>query len=425
VILAHKIALDPNQDQASYFAKACGISRFAWNWALSEWNRQYAEWREYRCGPRPSEGSLRRELNEMKADAFPWMLEVTKNAPQQAIKNVGTAFKNYFSDLKKPKKQRHFRRPKFKKKGKSNDSFRADNGTDKHHPNAVDVDGKRIKLPVIGWIRMREEVRFKGNIKSVTVSRVADRWFASISVEVAHVPPVRENQAVGGVDLGIKAMATLSDGSVIDGPKALRSNLKRLRRLSRSHSRKVKKSANRRKSARKLAKLHARIANIRRDALHQATTDVVRRFDVVGIEDLNVRGMLANDKLSRAVADVGMSEFRRQIEYKAPMQGAIVVVASRWYPSSKTCSDCGYIRAKLGLNEREWSCDGCGAVHDRDHNAAKNLRFVAESSLAAASPAKAGSVTVCGATSSGFGLPAEVKLVAAKQKPTHGLFVHV
>jgi probable transposase/helix-turn-helix protein len=263
VILAHKVALDPTQAQAEYFARACGVARFAWNWGLARWRQEYALWREYRCGPKPSEAALRRELNALKADAFPWMREVTKNAPQQAIKNLGTAFKNFFEG--------RARYPTFKRKGRANDSFRADPGTDKDHPNAVEVDGRRVKLPVIGWVRMREAPRFEGPIKSATVSRVADRWFASLSVEVDHAPPARETQAVGGVDLGVKAMATLSDGTALAGPMALRKNLKKLRRLSRALSRKAKGSANRRKAAARLARLHARIANVRRDALHKAT----------------------------------------------------------------------------------------------------------------------------------------------------------
>jgi len=227
VIVAHKIALNPTTDQAVYFARACGVARFAFNWALAEWQRQYKE------GGKPSEGALRRQLNSIKRSEFPWMLEVTKVAPQQAIKNLGSAFKRFFEGKGKY--------PKFKKKG-VRDSFRAENG-----PETFAFDGKRIRLPVAGWVRMREALRFNGKILSATVSRVADRWFVSVTVEVAHQVPVRENQvAAGGVDLGVKALATMSDGGTVEGPKALRSNLKRLRRLSRSLSRKVKGSANRR-----------------------------------------------------------------------------------------------------------------------------------------------------------------------------------
>jgi putative transposase len=406
VILAHKIALDPTQAQAEYFARACGVARFAWNWGLARWGQGYALWREYRCGPKPSEAALRRELNALKAGAFPWMREVTKNAPQQAIKNLGTAFKNFFEG--------RARYPQCKKKGRSNDSFRADPGTDKDHPNAVEVDGRRVKLPVIGWVRMREAPRCEGPIKSATVSRVADRWFVSLTVEVDHAPPARENQAVGGVDLGVKAMATLSDGTALAGPMALRKNLKKLRRLRRALSRKAKGSANRRKAAARLARLHARIANVRRDALHKATTEIVRRFGVIGIEDLNVRGMMANGRMARAIADVGVFEFRRQLEYKAAMRGVRIVVAGRWFPSSRTCSECGDSHAGLTLADREWACDGCGVVHDRDLNAAINLRDLAASSA----------VTACGAEGSGLGLAAKVKPAAMKQEPSRGLFVH-
>jgi putative transposase len=394
MILAHKIALDPNVEQAVYFARACGTARFAWNWALSEWQRQYKE------GGKPSEAALRKQLNTAKREQFPWMLEVTKVAPQQAIKNLGAAFKRFFEGKAKY--------PRFKKKG-IHDSFRAENG-----PGTFAFDEKRIKLPVVGWVKMREILRLEGKILSATVSRVADRWFVSVTVEVAHQVPARENQAVGGVDLGVKALATMSDGGAVEGPKALRSNLKKLRRLSRSLSRKVKGSANRRKAKAKIARLHARISNIRKDGLHKLTTELVNRFAVIGIEDLNVKGMMANGKLSRAVADMGFHEFRRQLGYKAAMAGTRIVVADRWSPSSKTCSDCGHVVPTLPLSVRDWVCPACGSVHDRDRNAAINLMNIAASSA----------VTACGAGSSDGGLAPVVKLSAMKQEFSHGSFVH-
>lgn len=394
MILAHKIALDPNVEQAVYFARACGTARFAWNWALSEWQRQYKE------GGKPSEAALRKQLNTAKREQFPWMLEVTKVAPQQAIKNLGAAFKRFFEGKAKY--------PRFKKKG-IHDSFRAENG-----PGTFAFDEKRIKLPVVGWVKMREILRLEGKILSATVSRVADRWFVSVTVEVAHQVPAGENQAVGGVDLGVKALATMSDGGAVEGPKALRSNLKKLRRLSRSLSRKVKGSANRRKAKAKIARLHARISNIRKDGLHKLTTELVNRFAVIGIEDLNVKGMMANGKLSRAVADMGFHEFRRQLDYKAAMAGTRIVVADRWSPSSKTCSDCGHVVPTLPLSVRDWVCPACGSVHDRDRNAAINLMNIAASSA----------VTACGAGSSDGGLAPVVKLSAMKQEFSHGSFVH-
>ena len=369
MLISHRIALHPNDRQATYFARSAGVARFAYNWALAEWKREYEE------GGKPSEAALRRKLNSLKASEFPWILEVTKNAPQQAVKNLGAAFQRFFNG------QGQY--PKFKKKG-AHDSFRADNGTDKKHSNAVAVASRRVKLPVIGWIRMREKLRFKGRIMSAVVSRTADRWFVSLAVEVDHQPPIRENQAVGGVDLGVKALATCSDGHVVAGPKALRSNLARLKRLSRALSRKRKGSANRRKAKAKIARLHARIADLRQDALHKLTTDLVQRFSIIGIEDLNVKGMLANGCLARSIADVGMYEFRWQLEYKAAMQGARIVVADRWFPSSKSCSCCGHVVEDLPLSVREWICPACGSLHDRDHNAAMNLKNLAASSAVSA-----------------------------------------
>lgn len=387
MILAHKIVLDPNNVQTTYFARACGTARFAYNWALGEWRRQYKE------GGKPFEAALRRRLNEVKRQQFPWMLEVTKVAPQQAIKNLGAAFKRFFAGQGKY--------PQFKKKG-IHDSFRADNG-----PGTFEVKDRRIKLPVIGWVRLREPLRFAGRPVSATVSRVADRWFVSVQVETEPKASVPENQGKAvGVDLGVKALATMSDGGVFEGPKALRYYLTKLKRLSRSLSRKVKGSGNRRKAKAMLARLHARISNIRKDALHKLTTDIARRFQVIGIEDLNVRGMMANEKLARSIADMGFHEFRRQLNYKAKMHGGIVIAAPRFYPSSKTCSACEHIVPTLPLSVREWTCPACGAVHDRDHNAAVNLERLAVSST----------MTACGEESSGGGLAPVVKLALVKQE---------
>lgn len=268
--------------------------------------------------------------------------------------------------------------------------------------------GCRIRIPNLGWVRMRESLRFAGKIMSATISRVADRWFASITVDVpdqSHLPKA-ENQGAVGVDLGVSALATLSTGELIPGPKPHKALLGRLRRLSRSLSRKAKGSANRRKAKAKLAKLHARIANIRSDALHKLTTDLTRRFHTIGIEDLNVRGMVRNRHLARSIADMGFFEFRRQLEYKAEMRGGQVVVADRWFPSSKTCSACGSVQQDMPLSVRQWICPDCGACHDRDLNAARNLATYAVSST----------VSACGEEGAGSGLATGVKPASMKQE---------
>ncbi len=216
----------------------------------------------------------------------------------------------------------------------------------------------------------------------------------------------KEHLGAVGVDLGILSLATLSTGERIVGPKALRRDLRRLRRLSRSLSRKQKGSKNRTKARTKLARLHARIANIRQDSLHQLTADINRRFDIIGIEDLNVRGMVCNRHLARSIADMGFREFRRQLEYKAARRGAVVVVADRFFPSSKLCSACGALQDDLPLSVRTWTCPACNTTHDRDVNAAINLAQYAVSST----------VSACGGEGSGSGHLVAVKPAPSKQE---------
>lgn len=393
MLIAHKIALDPNNAQATYFARAAGTARFAYNWALAEWKRQYEAWKADNSQPKPSQAALRRQLNAIKRERFPWMLEVTKNAPQMAIIQLGDAFKNFFAGRAKY--------PQFRKKG-AHDRFTLTN-------DQFSIDGCRIRIPNLGWVRMRETLRFAGKILSATVSRVADRWFVSIAVDTlndSHLPKA-ENQGAVGVDLGVSALATLSTGEPpIPGPKPHTALLSRLQRLSRSLSRKQKGSANRKKAKAKLAKLHARIAAIRTDALHKLTTDLTRRFHTIGIEDLNVRGMVKNRHLARSVADMGFFEFRQQLEYKAAMRGGQIVVAERFYPSSKTCSGCGHRLEALPLAVREWTCPSCGVAHDRDLNAAINLKNRAVSST----------VSACGEEGAGRRRKTAVKPASVKQE---------
>lgn len=381
MIRAHKIKLTPNKAQIEYFTQACGVARHAYNWALAEWKRQYDE------GLKPSEISLRKQYNAIKPVDFPWALDVTKCAPQQAIKNLGAAYNNAFRRAKKGKKGSKIGFPKFKKKG-LHDSFRADNGPQSKGLDAVPHEGKEIKLPKIGWVKMREPVRFKGQIISTTVSKQADGWYISVQIETTE-RLVRSDYGSIGVDLGVKALATLSNGEIIGGRKSHKISLKRLRRLNKSLARKKIGSANRTKAKTKLGKLHKKIADIRKDDLHKLTNRLATEYDIIGIENLNVKGMVANRKLARAVSDMGFFEFRRQLEYKALMTGSKIVVADRFFPSTKTCCECGQIH-DMPLNKRVMDCD-CGNVIDRDINAAKNLERYAVSST----------VLACGEISSG------------------------
>ncbi|MFC5549901.1 RNA-guided endonuclease InsQ/TnpB family protein [Massilia aerilata] len=391
MLTSHKIALDPNNVQATYFARAAGTARFAYNWALAEWQRQYAAHQADPDLPQPSRLSLGRQLNAIKREKFPWMLEVTKCAPQMAIIQLGRAFENFFA------RRAHY--PRFRRKA-AHDRFSLTN-------DQFRVEGKRIHIPKLGWVRLREALRFTGRVISATVSRHAGRWYVSITVDTPNVTlPPAENQGAVGVDLGVSALATLSNGEVFTGAKALRGLLVQLRRLSRAVSRKIKGSRNRNKARERLAKLHARIGNLRREGLHQLTTSITRRFHTIGIEDLNVKGMLGNRRLSRSIADMGFYELRRQLTYKATWRGGQVVVANRWYPSSKTCSCCGHQLQTLTLDQRRWTCPDCGAHLDRDVNAAVNLKNMAVSSTA----------TACGGAGAGLVRKREAKPAPVKQE---------
>jgi len=391
MLLAHKIALDPNKAQRDYFARASGTARFAYNWALAEWQAQY------KAGGKPSDASLRRQLNAIKREQFPWMFDVSKCAVQEAIIDLGTGFRAFF--------EKRGKYPRFKRKD-DRASFCAAN-----EAGTFRSDGKRIKLPIVGWVRMREYVRFSGPLKRATVSKDGNRWFVSLMVDTDDVKPAAQPCAEVGVDLGVSALATLSTGETISGPKAHKAALKRLRRANKALARKRKGSANFRKAKRRLARLHSRIANIRKDATHKLTTRLAKTHTVIGIEDLNVKGMAANRCLSRAVMDGGFFEFRRQLEYKARLYGARVVVADRWFPSSKTCSCCGVVKETLALSQRTFACDDCGFEADRDVNAALNLARIAASSA----------VPACGEERSGASRKARVKRSPKKQEENTAL----
>lgn len=365
MILVHKIALKPNKAQQVYFTTACKAAHVAYNWALAEWNKQYE------AGCKPNEAALRKLFNSIKPVQFPWMLSVTKCAPQQAIKNLGTAFKNFFRRVKKGEKPGY---PKFKKKVR-HASFRADNGPAKKGLDAVIVNEKCIKLPKIGWVNMTEKVRFDGQIKSATVSRTANRWYVALSIETEDLKHERKSHGTVGVDVGIKDLATLSNGEKYKGVKPYRAALKRLKHLQTKFSKTKKGSKRRKKALMRLQKMHAKVANIRNNLLHKLTTDVVLNYDIIGIEDLNIKGMMKNHCLAMSIADQGFYEFKRQLEYKGWIYGSKVVLADRFFPSSKRCSVCRTINDKLTLKDRTWTCSDCGTTHDRDVNAAINLEL--------------------------------------------------
>ena len=349
---AHKIRLFPTQEQEVLLRKSCGVARFSYNWALAEWNQMYAS------KEKVNEAILRKKLNSIKEEAFPWMSEVTKCAPEQAIKNLGTAFSKFFK-----KKAKY---PVFKKKG-VNDRFYISNDT-------FYVKEKNIKLPKIGKVKMAEELRFSGKIMSGVVSLDVDRWYIAISMEIDESIERKEDLGIIGVDLGIKTLATLSDGVVFENPKFYSKALKRIKKLSRRLAKKKKGSKNREKAKVLLAKNHRKVRLARKTNLHKLTTYLCNSYSTIVLEDLNVAGMVRNHKLAGSLQDSSFGMLRRFIEYKAPRTRANVVFADRFYPSSKLCSGCGNIKHDLKLSDRIYRCERCGLVIDRDLNASINLK---------------------------------------------------
>ena len=368
MLKTHKIALDVNNKQQTHLAKCAGVARFAYNWALTEWKAMYEARLEDNSLPKPGQMLLRRNLNAVKREEFPWMLEVTKCAPQEAIIDLGKAFKNFFDG--------RAAYPVFKKKG-VHDSFRVSSGFFK-------VEGKTLTLPIVGGLRLREGVRYDGaKFISVTVSRRADRWFASIVCDVPEQPRKRTGKKPGppkviGIDAGVHAYVT-SDGEVYEAARSYRKKEQQLRRKQQSLSRKQKGSSNYQKQSMKVARKHAEASDTRSDFLHKMTTAITDDADVLVIEDLNVKGMLKNKYLSKSIADASFGEFRRQMTYKADEKGKTLIISDRFYPSSKLCSACGAKTKHLTLSVREWVCNECGTKHDRDVNAAINLKKYAES----------------------------------------------
>ncbi len=409
VAQAYRFALDPTPEQERALRSHAGAARFAWNWGLVKCDERYeAEGKWY------SAIDLHRLWNaEKKADpALAWWGENSKCAYQEAFRDLDRALKDFIKSKKGQRKGPKLGFPKFKKRGKCKDSYRLDG-------DRAMCSGATVTLSRIGVIRTHESTRKlarrlengTARILSATVTRTAQRWFVSFTVEVERSVPeyhARPGSAIG-VDLGVKTLLTGVDdaGNVVtaDGPKVFRSSLRKLRRASRTHSRKQPGSANRRKHADRLARIHARMANVRADALHKATSDLAQRYETVVAEDLNVAGMVRNRSLARAVSDQGFGQARRMLGYKTTWNGGTLIPADRWFPSSKTCSGCGAVKAKLALSERTYVCTECGLVLDRDVNAAANLLKLAASG--------AERLNACGGTVR----PRLARRVPSKQEP--------
>ncbi|MDJ0534496.1 MAG: transposase [Xenococcaceae cyanobacterium MO_207.B15] len=358
MLLGFKTKLKLNNQQRTQMAKHAGVARHAWNWGLGL-TKQILDHNQNNPEEKikfPSAIDLHKWLVALVKPQCPWYYESSKCAPQFALRQLRDSWGRAFRKTSQS--------PRFKRKGR-NDSFTLD-GTIKV------VDHFQIQVPKIGVIKTYERLPLGYKPKSVTISRKADEWFISFKIEVEPKPTHKTVETVG-VDLGVKTLAYLSTGVSFEGAQAYKRYEKRLSRLQWLNRNKVIGSKNWKKAQLKIAKLHTKIANIRQDTLHKITTHIAKNHSKIVIEDLNVSGMLKNGKLAKAIADMGFYEFRRQLEYKCQLYGSELIVADRWFPSSKTCSLCGWYNPDLKLSDRWFLCAECGSFLERDGNAAINL----------------------------------------------------
>jgi putative transposase len=406
---AYKTELALNNAQITACKRHAGAARWAYNWGLARKQESYRA-----TGKSPSAIDLHRELNALKQTSVPWMYQVSKCAPQEALRNLDSAFSHFFRRCQLKQQGRlkgkvGYPQRKTKKRGLG--SFRL--------TGSIVVCADAIQLPRLGRLRLKERdyLPTQAKILSATVSELGGHWYVSVLVEHEQAVPTNTGPVVG-VDLGVKTLATLSDGASEPNPRHLRSCLKKLKRLQRAVTRKPKGSRNRCKAAQRLGTLHRKVANQRANTLHHLTSRLAKTKSIVVIEDLNVAGMLKNQHLAQAIGDVGFGAFRRQLSYKAAWYGCQVLVASRWEPSSKTCSGCGWVDEDLTLADRTFTCEDCGQVLDRDLNAAINLANLANvAKLAKLAGSSSERQNACGEESAGQRLAALVKLSPLKQEP--------
>ena len=355
---SYKFRLYPNLEQQQFFAKTFGCARAIWNMMLADKIKHYEDTKK----------TLYNTPSQYKKD-FPWLREVDSLALANVQLNLQTAYKNFFRS--------GFGFPKFKKK-----SHRQSYKTNNIKGTIAILNGK-VKLPKIGWVKVKAHRQIKGIIKSATISMTpTGKYFISILCETEIAPLPKTNSSIG-VDLGISDFAVLSIGEKIGNKRFLSKLSKKLAQEQRILSRRgllVKKKGrklsdcrNYQKQKLKVARIHEKIANQRKDFLNKLSTTLIKNHDVICIEDLSSKNLMKNHKLAKAIGDVSWSEFVRMLEYKANWYEKKVSKISRWYPSSQICSDCGFSSGKKPLSVREWTCTNCGTHHDRDINASINI----------------------------------------------------
>ena len=357
---SYKFRLYPTEEQKVLFSKTFGCSRFIWNQMLADKIAYYKE-----------TGKTLRNTPAQYKKEFPWLKEVDSFALCNVQLNLQKSYKNFF--------QSKFGFPKFKSKKRA---YKQSYKTNNNHGNIAVCDGK-IKLPKVGWVRLKQHRKMTGLIKSATISKTATgKYFISILCET-DIHPFKKTNSNVGIDLGLADFAIFSTGEKIENPRFLVSVSKKLRReqkilsrrglLAKQRGRSLNDCMNYQKQRLKVAKLHEKISNQRRDFLHKLSTHLIKNHDRICMEDLASKNLMKNHSLARAIGDASWSEFVRMLEYKAEWYGKQIVKVNKWYPFSQICSDCGFNSGKKPLHIREWTCEQCGAHHDRDLNASINI----------------------------------------------------
>ena len=372
MILARKVRIIPNKEQEQQLWKSVGTARFIYNWTLARQEENYTlKGTSKNGGKFISDNDLRKELTILKkTEEYKWLNEVSNNVAKQAVKDACNAYKRFFKGQSE--------KPKFKSRRKSKPSFYNDN-------IKLKVKNNIVLIEKVGWVNTSEQLPIDVKYNNPRISYDGKYWYISVGIEVEN-PVVELTGESVGIDVGIKDLAVCSNAMTfknINKTKLVKNLEKRLRRLQRKISKKYEmnkegrkfvKTSNIIKLEKQIRLIHRRLSNIRNNHLHQATNKIVKtKPSRVVMETLNIKGMMKNRYLSKAIAQQGLYEFKRQLDYKCQLYGIEFVEADKWYPSSKTCSECGHVKTRLSLSERTYICEDCAAVIDRDYNASINL----------------------------------------------------